>query len=227
MKPTPLQAAYLGFGVIGAAVLGAFTYERTRPAPVAAMSAVLRPAGPAAPATPAASSAVPERRPDFTLRDLDGKPHPISSWDGRPLLINFWATWCAPCRREIPLLNRLQHEFSPKGFEVIGIAVDFAADVRSFKKAFPIDYPLLVGEDDGLEAARGFGVEAMAFPFTAFVDAAGHVLLVHLGELHEDQARAILGVVSRVDAGGLTPAAARTQIKTLLAALAAPTAAAH
>ena len=85
----------------------------------------------------------------------------------------------------------------------------------------------LVGEDDGLEAARGFGVETMAFPFTAFIDAAGRVLLVHLGELHENQARAILGVVARVDAGALTPAAARTEIKTALAALPAPPAQAH
>jgi len=226
MKLNPLQAAYLGFAVIGAAVVGAFVYERTL-APVAAPAApALRPAGTVPDAHPQPAG-VPARRPDFTLRDLDGKPRPISAWDGKPLVINFWATWCAPCRREIPLLNRLQREFAPKGFEVIGIAVDFAEDVRAFRKDFPIDYPLLVGEDDGLEAARGFGVETMAFPFTAFVDAAGRVLLVHLGELHEDQARAILAVVARVDAGGLSPAAARADIKTALAALPPPAPAAH
>ncbi|MCX7058154.1 MAG: TlpA disulfide reductase family protein, partial [Proteobacteria bacterium] len=228
MKLTPLQAAYLGFGVIGAAVFGAFAYQQLQPAPSTAAVPALRPLGalPLAAAQPE-SNAVPERRPEFTLHDLDGKPHALSAWDGKPLIVNFWATWCAPCRREIPLLNRLQHEFSPKGFEVIGIAVDFADDVRAFKKSVAIDYPLLVGEDDGLEAARGFGVETMAFPFTAFIDAAGRVLLVHLGELHENQARAILGVVARVDAGALAAGAARTEIKAALAALPATPAASH
>lgn len=167
-----------------------------------------------------------QQAPDFTVSDGTASVH-LASYRGKVVVLNFWATWCAPCRREIPLLNRLQREFAPKGFEVIGIAVDFAEDVRAFRKDFPIDYPLLVGEDDGLEAARGFGVETMAFPFTAFVDAAGRVLLVHLGELHEDQARAILAVVARVDAGGLSPAAARADIKTALAALPPPAPAAH
>lgn len=227
MSRSALPLAYLGFGVIGAAVLGAYAYDRLHPAP-AAPTALAQPA-PAAQAASAAdpASRVPSLRPDFTLRDLQGAPRTLSSFDGRPLIINFWATWCAPCRREIPLLNRLQREFGAKGPQIIGIAVDFADDVRAFAKQTPLDYPVLVGEEDGLEAARGFGVEAMAFPFTAFTDTAGHVLLVHMGELHEDQARAVLGVVADVDAGRRALPDARKAIETALAALAPPPAAAQ
>ena len=216
MSTGPIRAAYLGFGVLGAAVLGAFVYERAfppQPAPA------LTRAGETPAAAKIEAGTVPAHRPDFTLKDLDGHAKSISAWDGKPLIINFWATWCAPCRREIPLLNRIQREYAPHGFEVVGIAVDFVDDVKAYKKTFPIDYPLLVGEDDGLEAARAFGVQAMAFPFTAFTDTAGRLLLVHMGELHEDQARAILGVVAEVDGGRLAPAAARGAIERALAAL--------
>jgi thiol-disulfide isomerase/thioredoxin len=230
MSRSALPLAYLGFGVIGAAVLGAYAYDRLHPtAAPAAPTALAQPAATAGPATTAAAAEgrVPARRPDFTLRDLTGAARTLSSFDGRPLIINFWATWCAPCRREIPLLNRLQREFGTKGPQVIGIAVDFADDVRAFAKKTPLDYPVLVGEEDGLEAARGFGVEAMAFPFTAFTDSAGHVLLVHMGELHEDQARAVLRVVADVDAGRRALPEARQAIEAALAALAPPAAGAE
>jgi thiol-disulfide isomerase/thioredoxin len=218
MSRSPLTIAYLGFGVLGAGVLGAFAYERLHPpAPASSAPAAATQAAPDVVPDPAIR--VPARRPDFTLRDTTGTPRPISGWDGKPMIINFWATWCAPCRREIPLLNRLQKEFGPHGTQVVGIAVDFADDVRAFAKKVPMDYPVLVGEDDGLEAARGFGIETMAFPFTAFTDAAGRVLLVHVGELHENQARAILAVVADVDAGRTVPEGAKGAISSALTAL--------
>jgi thiol-disulfide isomerase/thioredoxin len=168
----PLRLALAGFTLLGAAVLGAFVYERVH-APVAGNRVVAantpEPPGAAAAAsvTPAR---VPSRRPDFSLKDLAGRSHSISEWDGKALLVNFWATWCAPCRREIPLLNRIQREYAVNGFEVVGIAVDFADDVKAFRKEFPIEYPLLVGEQEGFDAARAFGIETMALPFTAFTD---------------------------------------------------------
>ena len=128
-------------------------------------------------------------------------------------------TWCAPCRREIPLLNALSTEYASKNVKIVGIAVDFMEDVQKFTARTPLHYDLLVGEEDGLEAARGFGVDSLAFPFTAFTDQSGHVLTVHIGELHEDQARAILTVVDKVNRGEVTAPQARPLIERALAAL--------
>ena len=228
MTSGPLRWAYTGLALLGAAVLGAYAYDRTAHRASAPADPAVRvlglPAGaPTVDATPAPTG-VPLLRPTFTLHDLAGKPRSIGEWGGKALIINFWATWCAPCRREIPLLNRIHQDYAAKGVEIVGIAVDFAEDVKAFTQRFPLQYPLLVGEQDGLDAAREFGVQAMAFPFTAFTDAKGNLLLVHLGELHPAQAEAILGVVIKVDAGALSPDAGRAAIKAALAAL--PTAAA-
>ena len=214
MSSRPLRLAYYGFALLGALVLGAFVYDRLYRPPPALPPA---PAIARAPAPPPPT--VPQRRPDIALKDLDGRVHSLGEWDGKALVINFWATWCAPCRREIPLLNKIRADGVDKGLEVVGIAVDFPDDVRAFTKDFPIGYPLLIGEEDGLEAARAFGVETMAFPFTAFTDAKGRIITVHLGELHAAQAAAILGIVARVDSGDLTPAAARTAVEAALKAL--------
>ncbi len=219
MSSRPLTLAYVGFALLGAVVLGAYVYDRAaRPRPAPAPE----PAPLAARIPDVPPPTVPASRPDITLKDLEGKPRRLAEWDGKSLVINFWATWCAPCRREIPLLNRIRSEYGSKGFEVVGIAVDFADDVRAFTKDFPIRYPLLIGEEDGLAAARAFGVETMAFPFTAFIDAHGRVVAVHLGELHPAQLEAILGVVSRVNSGELTPVAARAAVTAALNRLPPP-----
>ena len=143
------------------------------------------------------------------------KRHNIGEWSGHPKIVNFWATWCVPCRKEIPLLNRIQAEYQPKGLKIIGIAVDFAEDVRNFNSKTPLSYDVLVGEDDAMEAAKAFGVGEMALPFSAFVDSRGRVLTVHLGELHEADLRATLEVLLRVDTGELTPAQAQLALKAL------------
>jgi len=213
----PLAFTFAGLALLGGLVLGAYVYEREAPPPPPPKAAVTPMSLPRNPAV--AAAAVPAERPLFTLPDLEGKPHPVTEWDGKALVVNFWATWCAPCRREIPLLNRLQKEYAAKGVEVVGIAVDFVNDVKGYVKANPIGYPVLVGEEAGMEAARGFGVEALAFPFTVFTDSKGRVVTLHLGELHEATARAILGVVMKVDAGQLPASEARQAVEAALAAL--------
>ena len=223
MSSRPLTLAYVGFAFLGAAVLGAFVYDRTERA---RRGAAPTPAPSAAAVAEVPAARVPATRPDITLKDLEGRPHSLAEWDGKALVINFWATWCAPCRREIPLLNKISSEYAGKGFKVVGIAVDFADDVRAFTKDFPLHYPLLIGEEDGLAAARAFGIPDLAFPFTAFTDARGRVITVHLGELHAAQAEAILGVVARVNAGTLAPDAAREAVKIALNGLPTPPAAA-
>ena len=103
-------------------------------APGAGESAVPEP-GPA-------PARLPDRLPAFTLNDLQGKPRPIGTWEGRSLIVNFWATWCDPCRREIPLLESLNTAWGPRRFTVIGI-VDHPEKVATFAREFAIGYPLL------------------------------------------------------------------------------------
>ena len=110
-------------------------------------------------------------------------------------MINFWATWCAPCRREIPLLRTLAADWAGRGLEIVGIAVDHADKVRRFADEFKIDYPLLVGEQDALDVAATFGMASPAFPFTVFTDKRGEVVALFLGELHRPQAEFILSEI--------------------------------
>jgi thiol-disulfide isomerase/thioredoxin len=168
-------------------------------------------AAPATPVTP--GTAIPERRPNIALADRDGKLRRLSEWDGRPQVINFWATWCAPCRREIPMLNALSRDPALSEFAMIGIAVDFREDVLAFLGKTPIDYTVLIGEQDGLDAARAFGVESLGLPFTAFVDRAGRIVTLHVGELHRAQADVILAAVKALDDGTIDLAAARERIR--------------
>jgi thiol-disulfide isomerase/thioredoxin len=178
----------------------------------------------AVPAAAEESTAIPQTLPDFTLGDLDGKPRSILSWPGKSMIVNFWATWCAPCRKEIPLLRELQKQHGAEGFQVVGIAVDIREDVVKYAQEMGIDYPILTGEQDGLDAVNKFGQGSIGFPFTVFTDNQGRVVLFHLGEIKKEQADVLLGAVRQVNEGKLTPAAARVVAAKQLAALEAPAA---
>jgi thiol-disulfide isomerase/thioredoxin len=156
-----------------------------------------------------ADDGLPETLPDFTLANLEGQPQSIRSWTGKSMIVNFWATWCAPCRREIPLLKKIQAEHGAEGFQIVGVAVDFRDDVLKYAKEIGIDYPLLIGEEDGLEAVTKFGQGSLGFPFTVFTDNQQRVVLFHLGEIHPNQAEVMLAAVRKVNSGELTVADAR------------------
>ncbi len=173
-------------------------------------------------ATPAPQSGTPDMLPDFTLTDVEGNPRSIRSWTDKSMIVNFWATWCAPCRREIPFLKKLQQDNGSKGFQVVGVAVDVREDVLKYAKEISIDYPLVMGEQDGLEAVGKFGLGSIGFPFTVFTDNQHRIIVTHLGELHPAQADVILGVVSKVNSGELTPASARVMATTQLEKLDSP-----
>ena len=142
---------------------------------------------------------IPANLPQFSLKDLGGKLTPVASWRGKSLVINFWATWCAPCRREIPLLKTLAADWAGRELEVIGIAVDYPDKVRQFAAQFKIDYPVLVGEQDAMDVVAAFGMSSPGFPFTVFTDRRGEVVALFLGELHRPQADLILAEVQNLN----------------------------
>jgi len=163
--------------------------------------------------------ALPEELPDFSLPDLEGTPHKLADWRGHPLAVNFWATWCEPCRREIPLLEAIRQENRRNSFEVVGIAIDHRDSVLDYSRKLGIRYPILVGEKGGLEAVTAFGVD-MVLPFTVFADGAGRIVTLKIGELHRDEATFILARLTDLEAGRLSLPAAREQIGEGIRALA-------
>ena len=114
------------------------------------------------------------------------------------------------------MLQRLQGEHGAAGFQVIGIAVDFRDAVLQYAEEMNIEYPILIGEQDGLDAASAFGVDAVGFPFTIFSDRRGRVVAAHVGELTAAQAEVIVAAVEAVDAGRLSPIQARARIESEL-----------
>ena len=173
----------------------------------------------AAPEDALPPSRIPDRLPQFSLADGAGKATSIASFGDKSLIINFWATWCAPCRREIPLLEALHTEWAGRGVTVVGIAVDYRDQVLEFAKRFNIGYPLLIGEQDALDAAAAFGVQSPVFPFTVFTDRRGDVVALFVGELHRPQAELILATVQDLNKDLLPLAAARQAIAEGLSAL--------
>ena len=155
---------------------------------------------------------IPEHLPQFSLADRAGKATSITSFGDKSLIINFWATWCAPCRSEIPLLETLHAEWAGRDVSVVGIAVDYRDKVLEFADRFKIGYPLLIGEQDALDAAAAFGVESPVFPFTVFTDRRGEVVAVFVGELHRPQAEIILSQVQNLNKDLIQLPAARRVI---------------
>ncbi len=211
---SPAGALILAGILLGSGALGYLFHRLTTPHGRTLRAAPL-PVAPAA-TPPAAQTtppgrAMPDRLPEVSLPDLTGLPHRLSDWTGRPLVINFWATWCEPCRREIPLLEDLRRENSRNGFELVGIAIDQRDSVDKFVHDLKIDYPVLVGERGGLEAAAAFGMEPV-LPFTVFADSQGRIVTLKLGELHRDEATFILARLADLEAGRLDLATVREQI---------------
>ena len=161
---------------------------------------------------------IPDTLPQFSLGDRTGKATSIQTFAGKSLIINFWATWCAPCQREIPLLQALQSEWAPQGVTVVGVAVDFRDKVLEFADRFKIRYPLLIGEQDALDAAAALGVDSPVFPFTVFTDRHGQVVALYIGELHRPQADLILSQVTKLNQNLTNLADARRAIAQELSA---------
>ena len=210
----------LGVVLLASAAVGFLAY-RLLPRPAGVRAAVPVAALPTVPGTPEAevpqeaslppSQKVPEELPEIRLPGNDGIVHRLSDWKGRPLVVNFWATWCEPCRREIPLLKSLRREHASDRLEIVGIAVDYPAEVHKYAATHGIDYPVLVGDEGGLAAVSAFGMDTV-LPFSVFADRRGRVVTLKVGELHPDEAELILSRVRAVDSGSLSLPMAQEEI---------------
>lgn len=155
------------------------------------------------------------RYPEFTLPDVSGNARRFSEWQGKHRLINFWATWCAPCRREIPLLKAFQDQQAGNGFAVIGIAVDFPEAVADYAQSAMFNYPVLVGEQDAMAVAESSGIEFVGMPFTMFVAADGEYLSAFIGELHQEHLDTVVDVMVRLDRAEIDKQTAKSELDAL------------
>jgi thiol-disulfide isomerase/thioredoxin len=119
------------------------------------------------------------------LPDMGGVGHSLGQWRGRVLVVNFWATWCAPCREEIPGFVRLQQRHGARGLQFVGIAIDEPAKVAEFAREFGINYPLLIGGTGSLELLRQAGNRQAVLPYTVVIDRSGKLVSREPGGLKE------------------------------------------
>ena len=147
--------------------------------------------------------------PAFTLPDMEGVAREFAEWDGSHRLINFWATWCAPCRREIPLLKTFQDEHGGDGFQVLGIAVDYVEEVTRYAESAEFNYPILIGQLDAMAVAESSGIEFIGMPFTMFVARDGEYVGAYIGELHQSHLDDVVNILKRLDSGEISKDEAR------------------
>ncbi|MCC7080538.1 MAG: TlpA family protein disulfide reductase [Burkholderiales bacterium] len=126
------------------------------------------------------------------LNDPAGVPQPMAQWQGKVLVVNFWATWCPPCLKEIPEFIRLQQRYGPKGVQFVGIAIDDSAQVVAFMAEHAMNYPVLMAKREGLDLARAAGNRVGALPFTVVIDRQGKAAHVELGVLDEHRLAPLL-----------------------------------
>ena len=173
----PAKARWAVFGVAAAAALAAGVYFGVQHA------AVVTPP-PAAEAAAALAG--------LALPDPDGKEQRLDQWRGKVIVVNFWATWCAPCREEMPEFIKAQQQHGAQGLQFVGIAVDQADKVAQFSKELGLNYPTLIGGFGAMELSKSLGNDVMALPFTVVLDRKGNVVHTQLGELKPAKLQSII-----------------------------------
>jgi len=119
-------------------------------------------------------------RPDFSLPDMSGKLRYISEWDGKVILLNFWASWCPPCRKELPDFVQLYDDYGSKGFVVVGVAIDKQQDIADFMDSVGVEYPVMISESEGIRISQAYGNRLGALPYSVIIDRDGQMVSSHL-----------------------------------------------
>ena len=129
--------------------------------------------------------------------DADGRQQSLGQWQQKILVINFWATWCAPCKEEMPVLSKLQSEFLGSGVQFVGIGADSSLNVANYSKNTPVSYPLLADEARAIEFSKRLGNRLGLLPYTLLLDRGGTIVLTKLGVVSEHELRDILAKLSK------------------------------
>lgn len=129
---------------------------------------------------------------DLVVATPEGQAAPLSQWAGKVRVVNFWATWCPPCREEMPEFSRMQEKLAGKGVQFIGIGIDTPENILNFQKSNPVSYPLLLGSYDVLKLTVELGNKSSALPFTVILDRNGSVAHSKTGKLSEAELEALL-----------------------------------
>jgi peroxiredoxin len=138
------------------------------------------------------AQAHPDQRPAFTLMDVEDQPRSIKDWDGQVILVNFWATWCPPCVREIPAFNKLYETYKDKGFTIIGIALDNKQDVIDFVDPMGVEYPILLGDQEGIKLTQEYGNRLGVLPYSVIIDRQGQITARHRNEITFEEAEQLI-----------------------------------
>ena len=185
---------WLSLGVVLLVTLGALylVLIGTRPARQQAMG------GPEVAALPASKPPAPAQIAPGALYaasfpGLDDKVLALGKWQGQIIVLNFWATWCVPCREEMPIFDRVQKKLADRGVVIIGLAADDKAKVAPFLQTSPVSYQILIGDFEALEFARRLGSTQAALPYTVIIDRSGNIVRTKLGPYTEAELEAQIG----------------------------------
>lgn len=137
-------------------------------------------------------SGAPEYAPSFSLKDLHDKTRDSKEWQGKVIMVNFWASWCPPCVREIPALIKLQETYAKQGLVILGVAIDNKQNIVDFTDPMDINYPILMAEKEGVALAGAYGNRLGVLPYTVIIDRSGKIIYSHRGELTFDVAEEVI-----------------------------------
>lgn len=187
MKKAVLWSVFTGL-VFASAYLGYSLYHFRQDGPV--QSPPAKPDGSMQPVT--TTDILGRHRPEFTLPDLDGRQRSVTEWDGKVIALNFWATWCPPCLKEVPEFVSLQRKYGGQGLQFIGIALQKPEEVSEFVAEHKVNYPVLAGELEVVKLAEAYGNNVGALPYTVIIDRNGRVSRVKAGILPTEEAESII-----------------------------------